>query len=364
MKSSLARTGLVAASVTAAALGLAPAAASAAQPGTTVVVTPDDLQGWAISPAPNSTTTEFRAGPRTSGTGAVRFGPIAATPAASKFIIQRAEARPTATLGLAVDYYIDPAATAKAPEQFYVNVYVDSAQDGTPPTSFYECRYDYVATVGGDGWHTLTVAASTTATTVTAREGLTCGDSLDDLPTGGTAFLVALNGGDTSANDAGIAGGFDTVRIASAGATTTYDFEPAPVTACDTAPTPGRTGTERSDIVRGTAAADRVDLLGGADLADLLGGADCVLGGAGTDTLRTGDGADEVLAGADADTVDAGAGADVVDAGPGRDTVQAGAGDDDVSVADGEVDVVDCGSGADVVRADAGDVLRNCETRR
>jgi hypothetical protein len=347
MTSTLARTTAVAAAV--AALALVPV--TAAQAATNVVVTPDDLQGWAVSPAPNATTTAFLAGPSTSGTGAVRFGPIAATPAASKFIIQRAVSLPTATLGgISVDYYIDPAASNKAPEQYYVNVYVDSAQDATPPANFYECRYDFVATAGGDGWHPLAVARSTTATTVTAREGLTCGDSLDDLPDGSTVFLVALNGGDTSANDAGIAGGFDTVRFDSAGTTTTYDFEPAPVTACDTAPRPGRTGTAGTDVVRGTAGADRVDLLAGNDVADLLGGADCVLGGAGRDTLRTGDGDDEVYGGADSDMIDTGAGADVLDPGAGRDVVASGAGDDELLVADGE--------------ADAADILSNCETRR
>lgn len=362
MKPTLARAGIAVASV-AAALVLAPATASAAQPGTTVVVTPDDLKGWAVSPAPNDTAFEFVAGPATSGTGAVRFGPIAATPAASKFIIQRLVTLPTGTLGLSVDYYIDPAAANKAPEQYYVNVYVDSAQDTTPPASFYECRYDYAASVGGNGWHTLTIDPSTTATAITPREDLNCGDALNDLPAGSTAFLVALNAGDTSSNDAGIAGGFDTVRIASAGTTTTYDFEPVRRTACQSAPLPGRTGTARADVVRGTATADRVDLLGGDDVADLLGGDDCVLGGAGRDVLRAGDGADEISGGADADTIDAGAGADIVDAGAGRDVVSAGAGDDEVRVADGEVDVVDCGAGVDTVRADAADVLRNCETR-
>ncbi|WP_218591806.1 calcium-binding protein [Pseudonocardia oceani] len=367
MKPSLTRTGLVAASVavSAVALALVPATASAAQPGgaSTVVVTPDDLQGWAISPAPNSTTTEFRAGPSTLGTGALRFGPIAVTPAASKFIIGRATSLPTATAGVAVDYYIDPAATNKAPEQYYLNVYADSAADGTPPASFYECRYDYVASVSGDGWHTLTATAATTATDVSVRENTACGDSLDDLPAGSTVFLVALNAGDTSSNDAGIAGGFDRARLSTGATTTTYDFEPLTPPACESAPRPGRTGTARADVVRGTAAGDRVDLLAGDDVADLLGGDDCVLGGAGRDTLRTGDGADQVSGGADADTIDSGAGDDLVDPGAGRDVVSTGSGDDDVSAADGEVDVVDCGAGVDTVRADRTDVLRHCETR-
>ncbi|QJY51063.1 hypothetical protein HOP40_31925 [Pseudonocardia broussonetiae] len=220
-----------------------------------------------------------------------------------------------------------------------------------------------MATVGGDGWHTLAVTAATTAIAVSPREGLACGDSLNDLPAGSTAFLVALNAGDTSSNDAGITGGFDNARLSTGATTTTYDFEPVTPPACESAPRPGRTGTARADVVRGTAAGDRVDLLAGDDVADLLGGDDCVLGGAGRDTLRTGDGPDQVAGGADADTIDSGAGADLVDPGAGRDVVSAGAGDDEVSAADGEVDVVDCGAGTDTVIADRTDVLRNCETR-
>ncbi len=357
----LLHTGVAAAAV--AGLMLVPLAMAQAAPAT-VVVTPDDPAGWVITPAPFSTTSAFVAGPRTLGTGSVQFGPITAADARSKFIIGRAQVIPSQDFGgIAFDYYIDPAAANKAPQQYYLNIYTDSAENGLGET-FYECRYDYVATVGGNGWHTLTATAATAATAVAVKRdsGLTCGTSPDDLPAGSRVLSYALNGGDTSTNDTGLRGGFDNVVVTAAGTATTYDFEPAEVTACDSAPAPGRVGTAGRDVLRGTAAGERFDLLAGDDVLDALGGDDCVLGGDGADRLLTGDGADEVTAGAGADAVDSGAGADIVDAGAGRDTVSSGAGDDRIAVVDGEADVVDCGAGTDRVRADAADVLRNCET--
>ncbi|MCY7344357.1 MAG: hypothetical protein LH603_21600 [Pseudonocardia sp.] len=188
-----------------------------------------------------------------------------------------------------------------------------------------------------------------------------CGDPLDDVVDGSSIFLFSLDGGDTSIGDAGIKGGFDNVRVTSAASTTTYDFEPAEVTACDAVPAPGRVGTPGPDVVRGTAAAERFDLLGGNDFLDALAGDDCVLGGAGADRLRTGDGADETFGGTGSDVIDSGAGADIVDPGAGSDTVTAGAGDDRVFARDGRTDTVDRGPGTDTVVADPTDALRNCE---
>ncbi len=355
------RTGLAAAAV--AALMIVPATAAHAAT-TTVVVTPDDLKGWAVSGAPFDTTFAFTAGPSTTGTGSVQFGPIAAAPAQSKFIIGRAGAIGVDSLGgISYDFYIDPTAANKDPKQYYLNVYVDSAHNAAAPTNFYECRYDYVPTAGTSGWNTFSITPATVATQVpAARDGATCGDSLDDLPDGSTILLFALNGGDTNPNDAGLKGGFDTVRVTGGGNTTVYDFEPAAVTACDTAPSPGRLGTAGADTVRGTAGADRIDLLAGNDTVDSLGGDDCVLGGSGRDAVRTGDGNDEILGGPDADTVDAGAGADLIDPGPGADVVAAGAGNDTLTLTDGAMDVVDCGAGTDTAVADRADLLRNCES--
>lgn len=142
---------------------------------TTVVVTPDDMQGWRVDTGANSTTSAFVAGPRTIGTGSVRFGPIAAEPRESKFIIGRA-----GTIGLdsldsiSFDHYIDPAAVNKAPERYHMNVYVDSSAVAGPPANFHDCRHDVVASTGGDGWHTVSITPSTPAV-VASRVG-PCGD--------------------------------------------------------------------------------------------------------------------------------------------------------------------------------------------
>lgn len=293
------RTGLATAAV--AVLMIAPATAAHAA-ATTVVVTPDDLNGWVVTPFPTPTSVPFafEEGPSTVGSGSLRFGPIGATPPQNKMIVNRDQTIPAADLdSIAYDFHIDPAATNKAPAQFYLNVYVQTPATGA---RFFDCRYDYVPTTGVDGWNTFTATATATATE--AANGATCGSSVDDVAADGTIFRITLNGGDTSANGAGIQGGFDNVGIAVAGDTVTYDFEPLPVTACDTAPSPGRVGTARNDLVRGTADADRIDVLGGNDVVDAAAGDDCLLGGAGNDVLRAGDGDDEIIGGEGNDTID------------------------------------------------------------
>ncbi len=357
------RTGIAAAAAVAL-TALAAPAALAATPATVVTVTPESLNGWVVDPDPSTPAPAyaFAAGAHTAGIGSLQFGPIAAANPSSKMIVQRAENIPTASFGLGFDYYIAPDATNKNPQQYYANVYTRKAGSAA---SFYDCRYDFVATTAGDGWHHVDVAGATTATAVAAKNGTTCGTSLSNLP-GGTVFLVALNAGDTSASDAGIKGAFDSVAITGAAGTTTYDFEPAPVTPCRVLPTPGRVGTAGNDVFAGTPAADRISTLGGNDVVDGAGGDDCILGGDGNDVLRGGAGADEISGGAGNDVIDGGAGDDIITGGAGRDTISAGDGNDTVDVADGEVDVVDCGAGVDTVVADRADVLIHCEnvTRR
>jgi hypothetical protein len=337
----LIRTGIAAAAAVAL-TALAAPSAFAMTAGTAVTVTPEALNGWVVDPDPTTPAPAyaFAAGPHTSGVGSLRFGPIGAANPNQKMIVQRAETIPTASFGLSFDYYIAPDATNKNPQQYYANVYTRTAGS---TASFYDCRYDFAGTATGDGWHTVSATGSTAPTTVTSRNGATCGTTFGGL-TGGTVFLVALNAGDTSANDAGIKGAFDTVAVTGATGTTTYDFEPLPPTPCRVLPTPGRVGTA-----------------GGDDVVDGAGGDDCILGGDGNDVLRGGTGADEISGGAGNDVIDGGAGDDITTGGAGRDVLTAGAGNDTVNVADGEVDTVDCGAGVDTVVADRTDVLRNCE---
>jgi RTX calcium-binding nonapeptide repeat (4 copies) len=348
----LLHTGAAAAAV--ALLALSTQAAHAAS-STTVTVTPETLNGWFVDPA--APPYAFVAGPASIGEGSLQFTAIPAGPPTSKMFVTHNENIAVADFtGVAFDYYVDPAATNQTAQQFYLNVYVDTPVATTQ--SFYDCRYDYVATTAKDGWNTLEVSPATPAV-VTAKNG-TCAPTLGDLAAG-TIFRIALNAGDTSASDAGIRGGFDKVVVGGA-TTTVYDFEPAPVTPCRVLPTPGRVGTAGNDVVLGTSAAERIDLRAGNDVTDAVGGDDCILGGDGNDVLRGGAGADEIAGGAGTDTIDGGAGADIVDPGAGKDTVVTGDGDDTITARDGAVDTIDCGPGTDTVIADPADVLRNCET--
>lgn len=213
----LRRTATAAAAAAAALLLAAPAALAA---GGTVVVTPDDLQGWVVNPDPaNATAAEFAIGDATSGIGSLRFGPIGDSPA-EKFIAQR---RVTIPLdgSEAISYDVVGAAPADS-DQFYLNVYVDLGDDGRSGDRFYDCRYDYVLAEGED---TVSVNAGTTPSAVAASDGVTCGPTLGTVADS-SIFLIALNGGDTKAGDAGLTGAVDTVAVTAAGATTTYDFEP------------------------------------------------------------------------------------------------------------------------------------------
>jgi len=327
---------------------------------TTVVVSPDNLRGWSVDPpAPPFA---FVAGPSTTGIGSLQFETIDNVPAnTEKMFVKHTENVNTTNLdGISFDYYIHPSATNKNANQWYLNVYVDSSFDGTPPANFYECRYDYVAAAGGDGWHTLSINKNTVATAVAVREGAPCGTSIAAGSANSTIFLIGLNAGDTSASDTGVRGGFDTVKVSSSGNTTLYDFEPSSITCPGTGP--GTVGTAGADTINGTAGADRIDALAGADRVNALGGADCVLGGAGPDFVDGGTGDDKLSGGPDNDIVDGGDGADMILPGTGPDTVRAGAGSDQVLAGDGERDYVDCGAGTDQAVVDAIDSTINCET--
>lgn len=311
----LALVGVMVAAATALATGPASAATSS------TVVTPEELHGWSVdTPAPAF---DFVEGPKTLGVGSLQFETIDNAPApAEKMFVKHSESIAQGTFeGVAFDYFIAPTATNTTPAQWYLNVYVDDGSIPGPPANFYDCKYDYVATAGGDGWHTLSVTGTTAATNVTPRGAATCGTSPEGAPAGSSIFLIALNAGDTSASDTGVQGGFDNVRVSAAGHTTVYDFEP-PRSACPTTTIAGTTGP---DALRGTPGADGID------------------GKAGDDSIDAEDGADRISGG------------------PGRDGVRGGAGDDVIDVKDGEIDLVDCGPGRDEVVADLLDVVANCE---
>lgn len=127
---------------------------------------------------------------------------------------------------------------------------------------------------------------------------------------------------------------------ASAAQTATLDLVPAAEPACGTT----IAGSDRDDVIVGTACADDLEGGSGHDLIYAAAGHDIVHGGAGNDTIFGGDGDD---------VIEAGAGDDVVHAGSGNDIVFAGAGNDIVMGGDGN-DVLNGEAGDDVLAGEAG----------
>ena len=88
------------------------------------------------------------------------------------------------------------------------------------------------------------------------------------------------------------------------------------------------TGSDASEVLKGTNGADTIYAGAGNDTLQGLGGDDELWGEDGEDTLRAGDGADKLYGGAGDDALYGDAGDDVLDGGAGNDTLQGGLGND------------------------------------
>jgi CSLREA domain-containing protein len=105
-----------------------------------------------------------------------------------------------------------------------------------------------------------------------------------------------------------------------------------------TTPTPPcgkkKTGTRKSDLLKGTANGDLLRGLAGNDKLNGLAGDDCLDGGSGNDVLT---------------------------GGSGKDKLTGGTGSDVINAADHEKDSIDCGKGRDRATVDRIDRVRHCE---
>lgn len=230
--------------------------AGAAGAVSTVVVTPSTPSGWVVAPD-GTVPYAFASGPASSGAGSLQFGPVDGTTPANKLIVF------TPLLGVpasdltafSYDFFIDsssPGGAADA-QHLYLNLYVDVASNGIgvfgpgPGSSgFYDCRYDLVPTTGTvNGWTTASFTASSSWTNIADRIA-GCPLTLSGLAGGDRIRWITLNGGQSTASDAGLKAAFDKVVVQTATDTTTYDFEPAG--ACATS-TSGTTITLLADCV-------------------------------------------------------------------------------------------------------------------
>lgn len=210
------------------ALILTPVVTSTFAADTTVVVNSANQQGWVFNPDPtNATPYEFNSDQASIGSGSLHVFPIGATPA-HKFIATK----PLGTLvsdinSVSYDFLIAGNGTAASANQFYLNVYTNLPSS----TTFYDCRFDYVPTTGStSSFTTALFNATDTPTNVGDRtaggDTFVCPATLAGMPAGSTVSVIALNVGDTSTGDTGLAGYLDKVVVNLDPDTTTYDFEP------------------------------------------------------------------------------------------------------------------------------------------
>ncbi|MBL8227551.1 MAG: PEP-CTERM sorting domain-containing protein [Bryobacterales bacterium] len=198
----------------------------------TLTVTPTDLQGWNITP---DGTVPFGFGPPASiGIGSLQFGPIDGSSPANRFLMSPpiSDLPLASFLSLAYDFYIAPGSIANSHEFMGTSFYIDQAANGIGAfaggTGFYDCRYDYVPGSGvAGGWTSFTVGLATAFTGRANRTG-TCPTTMGGLVATDQIRFVQISGGTSTAADAGLAGGFDNVRIALTTGETTFDFEPVP----------------------------------------------------------------------------------------------------------------------------------------
>lgn len=203
------------------ALGI-PMAAYAA----TTTVTPSNPQGWIFNGDPTTATPyEFSEAEFSTGEGSLYVNPIGDTNPRDKFIAALPLGIPVADLdSVSYDFLIAGDGTVVDANQFYLNVYTNLPGS----TTFYDCRFDYVPTAGSTT--DFTTATFDATATPTAIAGANCPATLAEMVAGSTVKFIAVNVGDTSTNDTGLAGYLDNVIVNINGDSNAYDFEQNPVT--------------------------------------------------------------------------------------------------------------------------------------
>lgn len=174
-----------------------------------------------------STPYEFTAAAGSIGAGSLSVEPIGSN-APDKFIGEYFAFTSVADFeSFSHDFQIAGDGDVSDADQFYVNVYVNLPT--SPSSGFYDCRYDFIPSAGSTmGFSTFQFTDDTVADGVASRNGAACGTSISDVDGASTIRSIAINVGDTSANDEGLAGYYDKVVLEHSDGSTTFDFEPTP----------------------------------------------------------------------------------------------------------------------------------------
>lgn len=197
----------------------------------------ENQPGWLFNrDMRTSTPYEFNSDQESIGSGSLYVKPISNTntsglpgndPNKDKFIAENfVQSAVSEFDSVSYDFLIaGPSGTASDASEFYLNVYANIDNS----TNFYDCRYDYVPSVGSTlGFTTASFSSTDTPTTVTKRGDRipACPATLAEMPEGSHVRVFAINVGGTSDSDTGLAGYLDNVVVNASGNTTTYDFEP------------------------------------------------------------------------------------------------------------------------------------------
>lgn len=188
--------------------------------------TAENQPGWLFNrDLSTSTPFEFTTTQHSTGQGSIYIQPIGAN-AKDKFIAENFSKTAVSDFNsFSYDFKVAGNGTAASASQFYTSVYVNQVNDDT----YYDCRYDYVPANGSTSEFTsfsFTSNSSPAAVRKSSSGRLTvCPATMAALPAGSTIRAFAINVGDTSSNDAGLAGYIDNVVINTASAVTTSDFE-------------------------------------------------------------------------------------------------------------------------------------------
>jgi hypothetical protein len=195
--------------------------------------TAENQPGWMFNrDVTTSTPFEFSTSSASIGIGSLYVKPIGAT-AANKFVGENFLNAFIADVdSVSYDFKIGSGGDASDANQFYMNVYANFGQ--SDDFKFYDCRYNVVPTVGSVSGFTTVTFDPTQSYSVTTRTGgsaspFTCPAipaDMDTLSPGSNIRAIAINVGDTSANDVGLDGYLDKVAVTINGGKTTYDFEP------------------------------------------------------------------------------------------------------------------------------------------
>lgn len=196
--------------------------------------TSETQTGWMFNrDSGTSTPFEFNDDQASTGEGSLYIPPIGAN-ASDKFVAEHFAFVPLLALGsVTYDFKIAETGQASDAQQFYMNVYANFGSSS--PTKFYDCRYDVVPQTGSTTDFTTVTFDPTKAYPVTTsasspHECPAVPADMTDLEIRSIVRAVAINVGDSSANDVGVSGYIDNVAVDYKLVEIAYDFEPKATT--------------------------------------------------------------------------------------------------------------------------------------